>query len=49
MGQAAGGLTRSGVTHNPAPGFYRLCFTARQSKEVVEAVARVGTALGKLK
>ncbi|MFF2146610.1 pyridoxal phosphate-dependent aminotransferase [Kitasatospora sp. NPDC058190] len=42
-------LLPGGIMHNPAPGFYRLCFTARQSKEVVDAVGRMAKALGKLK
>ncbi|MCF3143695.1 pyridoxal phosphate-dependent aminotransferase [Streptomyces platensis] len=42
-------LLPGGVMHNPAPGFFRLCFTARQPEEVVDAVKRVATALGKLK
>ncbi|MGW2375442.1 pyridoxal phosphate-dependent aminotransferase [Kitasatospora sp. NPDC001683] len=42
-------LLPGGVMHNPAPGFFRLCFTARPAKEVVDAVQRMATALGKLK
>ncbi|MEV8327236.1 pyridoxal phosphate-dependent aminotransferase [Kitasatospora sp. NPDC056731] len=42
-------LLPGGTMHNPAPGFFRLCFTARQPEDVVAAVQRVGTALGKLK
>jgi aspartate/methionine/tyrosine aminotransferase len=42
-------LLPGGVMYNPVPGFYRLCFTARQAEEVVGAVQRMAKALGKLK
>ncbi|MFJ3219875.1 pyridoxal phosphate-dependent aminotransferase [Kitasatospora sp. NPDC086801] len=42
-------LLPGGAMHNPVPGFFRLCFTARQPEDVVTAVQRVATALGKLK
>ncbi|MFI9362364.1 pyridoxal phosphate-dependent aminotransferase [Kitasatospora sp. NPDC053057] len=42
-------LLPGGVMHNPAPGFFRLCFTALPADEVVAAVRRMATALGKLK
>ncbi|MET8627094.1 pyridoxal phosphate-dependent aminotransferase [Kitasatospora sp. NPDC004669] len=41
-------LLPGGVMHNPVPGFYRLCFTARPSRDVVDAVGRMAAALGKL-
>ncbi|GHF65864.1 hypothetical protein GCM10018790_49560 [Kitasatospora xanthocidica] len=42
-------LLPGGTMHNPVPGFYRLCFTARRREEVVAAVSRVGKALAKLR
>ncbi|MFJ2867649.1 pyridoxal phosphate-dependent aminotransferase [Kitasatospora sp. NPDC087314] len=42
-------LLPGGVMHNPAPGFFRLCYTARQPEDVVDAVKRVATALAQLK
>lgn len=42
-------LLPGGVMHNPVPGFFRLCFTARQPEDVVDAVKRVATALARLK
>lgn len=41
-------LLPGGVMHNPVPGFYRLCFTARPAKDVVDAVGRMAAALRKL-
>ncbi|MFD5915377.1 pyridoxal phosphate-dependent aminotransferase [Kitasatospora sp. NPDC058201] len=41
-------LLPGGTMHSPAPGFFRLCFTARQPEEVGEAVDRIGLALSKL-
>lgn len=37
------------VMHSPAPGFFRMCYTARPAKEVVAAVNRMATALSRLK
>ncbi|RPK64659.1 Aspartate aminotransferase [Streptomyces sp. ADI96-02] len=42
-------LLPGGVMHSPAPGFFRLCYTARQPGEVSEAIDRVGTALALLR
>lgn len=42
-------LLPGGVMHSPAPGFFRLCYTARQPAEVCEAVDKVGKALSLLK
>ncbi|MBV6702007.1 pyridoxal phosphate-dependent aminotransferase [Kitasatospora aureofaciens] len=42
-------LLPGGVMHNSVPGYFRLCYTARQPEEVRAAVQRVGKALGQLK
>ncbi|MGW2407053.1 pyridoxal phosphate-dependent aminotransferase [Streptomyces sp. NPDC001739] len=41
-------LLPGGVMSCPAPGFFRLCYTARQPDEVCTAVDRVAKALGRL-
>ncbi|WP_329068478.1 pyridoxal phosphate-dependent aminotransferase [Streptomyces sp. NBC_01429] len=38
-------LLPGGVMHSPAPGFFRLCYTARQPEVVCEAIDRVAKAL----
>ncbi|MEU8699083.1 pyridoxal phosphate-dependent aminotransferase [Streptomyces sp. NPDC048680] len=42
-------LLPGGVMHSPAPGFFRLCYTARQPGEVCAAIDKVGKALGMLR
>lgn len=42
-------LLPGGVMHCPAPGFFRLCYTARQPAEVCEAIDKVAKALALLK
>jgi aspartate/methionine/tyrosine aminotransferase len=42
-------LLPGGVMHSPDPGFFRLCYTARQPAEVCEAIDKVGKALALLK
>ncbi|WP_326675211.1 pyridoxal phosphate-dependent aminotransferase [Streptomyces sp. NBC_01237] len=42
-------LLPGGVMHSSEPGFFRLCFSARQPDEVCEAIDRVSKALALLK